>query len=278
MVGLVNLFPHPDGAVDMPATGLWREIIANVRLRVIEQNVHNVAELDVTAGGTFVLSITNRYAKKLIRLIGTPGAGFTVEMADGNKQIEFENVAGQTATIESTTGAASAPTIPTGETRLLQLRGADFTVLGLVGLQVGALIHSGQVSPTAGINFADFEIKRPLLVDYAFVSTSPSSSAGTLTLDLVLGNYFDVTLTENVTTLNFNNPAATGKVSTLFFIAKQDSGGGNVITWPASVKWETDTGDSPAQTTSGNAVDIYYFFTLDAGTTWYGVLLGLNMG
>lgn len=304
MVGLPNLSPHPDGAVDMPPTGLWREIISNVRDRLIQLNAHDVGTLDVTAGGTFVLSITNRYAKKLIRLTGSPGAGFTIEMADGNKQIEFENTTGQTATIESTTGAASPPTVAANTTVLLHLRGTDFTTLGIVGLQIGAMLHSGQVNPTAGINFADFEIKRPHIFDYAFAITSPTSSAGTLVLDIENGNYFDVTLTEAVSTLTISNPAnvsspilmedgntilledgsgellmeGSDAAQTIVLIARQNGTGGWNITWPASVIWERDTGELPAQTTDPNAVDIFQFLTFDGGTTWFGSAMGLNMG
>lgn len=304
MVGLPNLSPHPDGAVDMPATGLWREIISNVRDRLIQWNAHDVGTLDVTAGGTFVLSTTNRYAKKLIRLTGSPGAGFTIEMADGNKQMEFENVSGQTATIDSTTGATPPVTVATGTTVLLHLRGIEFTTLGIVGLAPGSLLHSGQVDPAAGQNFADFEIKRPFVVDYAFLSTSPSLSAGVLTLDIENGNYFDVTLTDNVSTLNLNNPADTSSdvlmedgssilledgsgnlllegsdaAQTIVFIARQDGTGGRIITWPVNLIWERGTGESPQQSSGANAVDIYQFLTFDAGVTWFASVMGLNMG
>jgi len=304
MVGLPNLSPHPDGAVDMPATGLWREIISNVRDRLIQRNAHDVAELDVTAGGTFVLSITNRYAKQLIRLIGSPGAGVIIEMADGNKQMEFENTTGQIVQIDSATGATPTASIAAGTTALVHLRGIEVTILGIVGLQVGALLHSGQVNPTATINFADFELKQPHILDYAFVVTSPSSAAGTLLLDIENGNYFDVTLTEDVTTLTLSNPANTSSpllmedgntilledgsgelllegsdaAQTIVLIARQNGTGGWDITWPASVIWERDTGELPAQTTAPNAVDIYQFLTFDGGATWFGSAMGLNMG
>jgi len=276
MVGLTNLSPHLDGAVDMPATGLWREIIPNVRDRVLVRSANVVGTLDVSAGGTFVLSTEFRYAKQLIRLTGSPAAAFTIEMADGGKQMEYENTTGQTATIESTTGAASPPAVPAGTTMLLQLRGTDFTILGIVGLQVGALLHSGTVPPTATISFLDFKITRAKFVDQGFKTTSPTVSGGTLTLDVELGNYFDVTLTGNVTTLNLNNALGSAAVI-IVFIARQDATGSRVITWPGTVNWERDTGGSPAQSSTANAVDIYKLLTVDGGTAWQGFVLGLDM-
>ncbi len=277
MVGLPNLFPHPDGAVDMPPPPiLWREIISNSRDNVIAKNLDGVAELNVTAGGTFVLSVTNRYAKQLIRLTGTPGASFTVEMADGNKQMEFENVTGQTATIDSATGAASPPTVAAGTTKLVHLRGIEFTTLGIVGTPIGAFLHDGSVDVTGDWNWLDFELARARFKDTSLVVTTPSSSAGALTLDMVNGNVFEVTLTEAVTTLNLNNPPASGKLGIITLLAKQDGTGTWAITWPAAIKWEQATGTSPAQSTGANAVDIYSLITLDAGTIWYGFVMGLE--
>jgi hypothetical protein len=284
----------------MPATGLWREIISNVRDRLLGWSNNDVIDVDCTAGGTIVLTVTQRYAAQLVRLTGTPGAGFTIEMADGNKQMEFENATSQTATIESATGAASPPSVTSGTTVLLQLRGTDFTVLGIVGLQVGALLHSGQVDPTGDIDLADFQIARPEFKDTALTRTAPSSSSGTLVLDLSLGNVFEVTLTEDVTTLTISNPPSSSGSFTLF--AKQDGTGGWTITWPASVSWgkfsdklllengvdslllEDGTGvllleltSTEGQTLDPDAKDIYSFVTVDVGTTWDAFVLGLDM-
>ncbi len=240
----------------------------------------------------------------LIRLTGTPGAAFTVEFADGNKQAEIENVSGQSATIETATGASSPPVVPTALTAIIQVHGTDITRFGIVGLQVGALLHSGQVPLTGSQDFSERKIKRALLKDTSYEVTSPSSSSGTLILNMELGNWFDVTLTEDVTTLTLDNPPVgssrilledglgslfledgsgylinevSDAVGNIFFIARQDNTGGWSITWPASIIWERDTGESPDQTLAADAVDVYWFFTLDGGTTWYGHLLGLNM-
>lgn len=294
---------HPN-AVDMSGLPqVWREILSNARDWVIDQNLNRVHTLDVTAGGIFTLTIDQQFAGSLIRLTGTPGAPFTVKMLDGNTSMVFDNASGQTATIDTVTGAASPPTVADGVTRIVQEQGTEFTTTGVVALEPGALIRSGSVSPTGNIDFANFAISRIEIKDVSLTVTSPSSSGGTLVLDIENGNIFDVTLTEAVTTLTISNPPNATKVGTIVIIARQDGTGGWEITWPASVKWAQDisseillenvfgssllleTGDQlllepsldNGQTLDPDAIDIYILKTFDAGTTWYATAAGLDI-
>ncbi len=296
--------PHPN-AVDMSGLPqVWREILSNARDWVIVQNLHRPITLDVSAGGTFTLTIDQQYAGSLIRLTGTPAGAFNVDVLDCNHHTAFENTSGQTATIDTVTGATSPVTLLTNETRILHIRGIEITTTARVGLQLGAMLHDGAVSPTAAIDFADFELKKAELRDVSMTVTSPSSSAGTLILDSEPGNVFDVTLTEAVTTVNLNNPPPTGKVGAIVVILRQDSTGGWALTWPSSVKWgktftskllledgisflllENGTDkllleplNADEQTLAPDAVDIYLLKTFDAGSTWYATIAGLNMG
>lgn len=271
--------PHPNAKDMSGLPQVWREILSNSRDWVNASNLNRPHTIDVSAGGTIALTIDQQYAGSLIRLTGSPAGAFTIQMFDGNVDgtaLIFENVSGQTATIDTATGAASPISLPTGEVKSIQTYGIEIVVTGRVGLQTGALLHSGQIDPTGTINFADFDLKRVLFIDYGFIATSPSSSAGVLTLNINLGNYFNVMLTEAVTTLNFNNPTASGNNCTIFLWAKQDGTGGWVITWPASVEWERDTGESPAQTMTANSQDIYMFTTIDGGTSWQGFVMTLD--
>ncbi len=273
---LSNFTGHPD-AVDMGTTK-QRHRRSNARDNLLSESENNPININVTAGGTIVLTVEQRLSNALIRLTGTPGAGFTIEVADGNRRLVFENVSGQTATIDTTTGATPTEAIPTGETRIIFINGIEVRVTGSISLEVGALMHSGQVNNAANQNWADFQLASPEFKDYSSEVTSPSSSSGTLVLDMENGNVFDVTLTEAITTLTLSNPPATDKAGTIIFIARQDATAGWAITWPASIIWERDTGDSPGQTVTTSAVDIYILTTFDAGTTWYGFVIGLDMG
>lgn len=117
------------------------------------------------------------------------------------------------------------------------------------------------------MNAADGVLQRPEIKDYAETRATPSSSAGTLTLDMTTANVFEVTLTENVTTLTISNPPASGKAGSLTLILKQDATGGRTFAWPASVK--SAGGTDPTISSAANAIDIYTLLTTDAGTTWY---------
>lgn len=104
--------------------------------------------------------------------------------------------------------------------------------------------------------------------------TSITSSSNAATINLRDGNVFEHDLTENVT-YTFSNPAASGRASC--FILKVIQGAtARTITWPSSVDWNEAT--APTLSTTDNAVDVFGFFTIDGGTTYYGFVLGQAMG
>jgi hypothetical protein len=179
------------------------------------------------------------------------GEYFYVRLGDdsSNEVVKVTARTGDTFTCEATTagwGAGAAVTLTVSSEMLEDLVQAD---------------GAGQV-------LSDHEFK-----DIAETRTTPSSSSGTLTLDLENGHNFEVTLTENVTTLTISNPPASGKAGAFTLILKQDATGSRTVTWPASMKWADGT--APTLSTDANAVDILTFITTDAGTTWYGGVFGL---
>ena len=105
-------------------------------------------------------------------------------------------------------------------------------------------------------------------------STTITSSSNAATLNLRDGNSFLHDLTENVT-YTFSNPAASGKLSMFTLKIIQDSSA-RTITWPSSVDWAAAT--APTLTATNNGVDVFVFFTIDGGTTYYGFTAGQAMG
>jgi hypothetical protein len=105
--------------------------------------------------------------------------------------------------------------------------------------------------------------------EYAAVT----SSSAAVSLDLRTAGNFSHDLTEN-TTVSFANPAASGKVSAATLRIIQGSTA-RTITWNSSIKWAGDT--APTLSTGDNDVDIFTFYTLDAGTTYYGAVIGQDM-
>jgi len=105
-------------------------------------------------------------------------------------------------------------------------------------------------------------------------ATTVTSSSNAATINLRDGNVFEHDLTENVT-YTFSNPAASGRASAFILKVIQDSSA-RTITWPTSVDWAAAT--APTLTSTNNGVDVFVFFTIDGGTTYYGFTAGQAMG
>ena len=102
-------------------------------------------------------------------------------------------------------------------------------------------------------------------------TVTPALTPPLLTCD---GNLFEHDLTENVT-YTFSNPAASGRASSFVLKVIQDSSA-RTITWPTSVDWPAAT--APTLTATNNGVDVFVFFTIDGGTTYYGFVAGQALG
>jgi hypothetical protein len=128
-------------------------------------------------------------------------------------------------------------------------------------------VGASQLQDGIPINMQGALLSGPELRDYSETSPAPAISAGALTLDLATGSVFEVTLTENVTSLILANPPAAGRAGSATLIIKQDATGGRTLAWPGSVRWAGGT--QPLVTQAANAVDLYAFITRDTAI-WYG--------
>lgn len=110
------------------------------------------------------------------------------------------------------------------------------------------------------------------LKTYTETQTAPTISGSALTLNCALGTYFAVALNSACTVTISNAPATTRALGiTVVFTA---DGTVRAITWPGSVVWPS--GIAPTMTGTNNKRDIITLITYDAGTTWFGVLVGQN--
>jgi hypothetical protein len=126
---------------------------------------------------------------------------------------------------------------------------------------------------TGTIACADQLVARPELKDYSETKTALSAAAS-VAIDIENGNVFTLTADQN-TTFTFTNPSPTGKSCAFTLIWTQDSSD-RTITWPGTVDWAG--GSAPSVTSGSGKIDVYTFFTLDAGTIWYGFQAGADMG
>jgi len=99
--------------------------------------------------------------------------------------------------------------------------------------------------------------------------TTVTSSAGVLTLDYSLGDYFRCILTENITSLVISNTAVNIGMSVWLEIV-QHASAAKTFAFPASFKWEGGT--VPAISTALSARDVLAFTSIDNGTKWDATL------
>lgn len=98
-----------------------------------------------------------------------------------------------------------------------------------------------------------------------FTQQTITYNVTTTTVDWGAGNKATVTLTGNVGTMAFTNPA---KPSNLLLKIVQDATGSRTITaWDADIKWAGGT--APTLTTTANGIDICSFYW--DGTNYFGV-------
>ena len=89
-------------------------------------------------------------------------------------------------------------------------------------------------------------------------------------INLSTGNYFTRTIS-GTTTLTVSNVPTTGTANS--FILDLTNGGSATVNWWSGVKWAGGT--APTLTAAGR--DALGFYTYDAGTTWTGLVLGLDI-
>ena len=99
-----------------------------------------------------------------------------------------------------------------------------------------------------------------------------TQSSGTVTLDLAQGNFFEFTLTENVTGWTFSNLASSGTASSWIIKITQHASSAKTVAYPSAVKWAGGT-DHVMSTATGS-IDIVSMFTIDGGTTIYANIVG----
>ena len=181
-------------------------------------------------------------------------------------------VAAATLTGMSVTSTAAELNLLDGVSGLVQ---ADFTKLAAVTSTAAELnyLDIATLGTTAASKAVTAASTGVVKFDAATQEKSAALTSGTtVTLDLNLATTFTITLAHNIGTFNWTNPADTGAVSSFVLKVTQDGTAGRTIAWPSGVDWAAAT--APTLSTAANNVDVFVFFTSDAGTTWYGFTAG----
>ena len=137
-------------------------------------------------------------------------------------------------------------------------------------ITAGTNLNGGGSSGSVTLNL-DTTISAISIQDYAEVDVAITSSSGVVSIDMNNGNTGSITLTENITDIDFTNVPTNG-VSTFTLQITQDStprtvainavtvnGGGDVTA-------KTAGGGGYTVSTGSGAIDLVTFLFLDAGT------------
>lgn len=198
-------------------------------------------------------------------LLNLPQAIAATAIADGGTGASFSGPYLDSS--ETLIGGGSGITGPGSST--------DNALVRWDGTSGGIVQNSGvTLDDSNNLTLPDTLLIRPVLKDYALEVNTNATSGAAATINLENGNVHDVTLTANCT-FTFSNPPATGKAGAFTLILRQDGIGGRTVTWPASVRWAGGT--APTLSSGASEIDILSFFTVDAGTIWFGFSVGLDM-
>jgi len=265
--GNIQLFPAGTG---------FTELYGNTNAGAIrfncESNSHGVTLKGPphSASATYSLELPNGDGSdgQLLKTDGSGKLAFTSSLPGITATASEINILdGVTATaseiniLDGVTATASEINILDGVTATAsEINYLDITTLGLTQASKAVTADANGV-----VSFDNGTIEEV---------TTVTSSSNAATINLRDGNLFEHDLTENVT-YTFSNPAAAGRASSFVLKVIQDSSA-RTITWPGSVDWPAAT--APTLTATNNGVDVFVFFTIDGGTTYYGFVAGQAMG
>ena len=233
-----------------------------VRMAVIKEMFEDVHDrVDALPTDSSTTTFTNKTISSANNTITVDADTATVS------NIEVDNFKASAVVLESETITSNDndTTIPTSAA---VKNYADSETATLTNKTLGATTLSGTV--TGG----DQEINAVVLKDYAETDVALSSSSGVVAIDLANGNTGSLTLTENVTDIDFTNVPTNG-VSSFTLKVTQDAssaytvaitaitvnGGGNVTAKTAGAGGFTMTATLSAE-------DLLFFLFFDAGTPY----------
>jgi hypothetical protein len=112
-------------------------------------------------------------------------------------------------------------------------------------------------------------------IGYADTITALGNTGTAINIDITSGNVFSATLTGNCTfTLRY--PVATGS-SSFTLILTNDATPSRSVAWAGGSFKFPGGAAALSRTTTANAIDIWFFFTPDGGTTYYGSIPMKNL-
>jgi len=222
-------------------------------------------QLDIVADTEVQIAATTVDVNGILDVSGNIVAGGTVDgrdvATDGTKLDGIEASADVT---DATNVTAAGALMDSEVTNLAQVKAFDSSdyATATQGTTADAALPKAGGTVTGTVVF-----------EAAITEDAVTLTGTTTTIDLATATNFVHDLT-GATTYTFSNPATTGNATAFTLKIIQDSTA-RAITWPASVDWAGGT--APTLTATDNGVDVFVFYTIDGGTTYYGFTAGQAM-
>jgi hypothetical protein len=226
---------------------------------------------DVTGPG----SSTNT---NIVTFSGTTGK----VIQDGGQALPSGVIVGTTDTQTLTNKTLTSPRIGTG---ILDTNGLELITLTATGSAVNEITlanaatgNNPTITPSGtdanvGLNIApkgtgEFDVTTSFMTGVFSDKVTALGNTGTAkTIDSSLGNLFTATLNGNCTfTLSGSNSLSNRGTSFTLILTNDGTPSRTVAFAGGTVKYP---GGSVSRTTSASAIDIWFFFSPDGGTTWY---------
>jgi hypothetical protein len=191
------------------------------------------------------------------------GAGVVDAMTAG------ENLTGLNATNVSSGTLSNARTTASSSNSASTIVARDasgnFASNQITGVNVNASAAVNSVNVSASSEITSVGFMRGKFSDDV---VALGNTGAATTINLAAGTVFTATLTDNCT-FTFANPNGTASTGSSFtLILTNDATPSRSIVWPATVQYSD--GAVPARTETANAKDIWFFFTPDGGSVYYG--------
>jgi hypothetical protein len=206
---------------------------------------------------------------------------FSVRNASANLSVNATTIIiGGTAVLNSTSYAGTANNSTNlGGSTLATVQGqiTSNSANVVTYLTTNNYTVSGVVSHSANVQLANNHLIAPRFKAYSEFSTTNTNVNANYTVDLSLGNIFNLTLNANPIALTFTNPPSSGTSYAFTLILRQDGTTGNrTVTYSSNCKFTDNV--APVLATGTSKVDVLQFLTVDGGTTYFGAHAFANIG
>lgn len=176
-----------------------------------------------------------------------------------------------------TVGAAPAwGALTAGDIPALSYQAVLVSATNIKTINGNSLLGSGDLAIAGAVDLSSAQtLSNKTFTSYSETVVNITATTATQNIDMAAGNVFNITLNfAGTTAFSFINPPASGVLRSATVILTQGSGGSHLATFANAVYTDSVT---PTLTTTAGKRDILSFFTIDAGTTFFGQFAYANL-